>query len=256
MVNFLNHALKLFVAVLLVDVVDFVGHGFVKGQSSGGRFNQVALLEFAFLEGILWSGNFYLSLPFDVSALGGHANFVGGRKALAFSLGAGLYGSHIVDSQNHVLGRIDDCSAVGRVKQVAGAEHQSPALHLRGLRKRNVNGHLVAVKVSVEGFAGERVKLERLSFDQNRLEGLDSQAVQGRGAVEHYGVLADDFVQNGEDFRRFRLYVKLGLLKVKGDTLVHQLFHDEGLEQFKRHLCRKSALPKLELRADDDYRAS
>ena len=256
MVNFLDHALELFVAILLVDVVDFVGHSFVKGQSSGCSLNQVALLEFSFVERILGSGNLDLCLPFDVSALGGHANFVRRREALALSLGAGLYRSHIVDSQNHVLGRIYDCSAVGRVKQVAGAEHQCPALHLRGLRERNVNGHLVAVKVRVEGFASERVQLKRLAFYQYRLKSLDSQAVQSRGAVEHYRVLADNFVQNGENLRRFLLYIELGFLKVEGDSLVHQFFHDEGLEQFKSHFCRKAALPKLELRSYDDYRTA
>ena len=245
MVDFLNHALKLFVAVLLVDIVDFVGHGLVEGQSSGCSLNQVALLEFSLFERILGSGNLDFGLPFDVSALGGHANFVRRREALAFALGVRLNGSHIVDSQNHVLGWIYDCSAVGRVKQVSGAEHQCPALHLRGLSERNVDGHLVSVKVGVEGFAGERVQSERLSFNQNRLKGLDSQAVQSRRAVEHYRVLAYDFVQNGENFRSLLLNIELGLLKVEGDAFVHQFFHDEGLEQFKRHLCGKAALPKL-----------
>jgi hypothetical protein len=41
-----------------------------------------------------------------------------------------------------------------------------------------VDGHLVAVEVGVERRADQRVQLDRLAFDQDRLEGLDAQAVQ------------------------------------------------------------------------------
>ena len=119
-----------------------------------------------------------------------------------------------------------------------------------------MDSHLVAVKVGVKGFTSKRVQLERLALYQYRLKGLDSQTVQCRSAVQQYRVLAYNFVKNGEHFGGFLLNIKLGLFKVKGNSLVHQFFHDERLEQFKRHLCRKSALPKLEFRSNNDYRAS
>jgi hypothetical protein len=40
------------------------------------------------------------------------------------------------------------------------------------------------------------MQLDRLALDQHRLEGLDAEAVQGRRAVEHHRVLADDLFED------------------------------------------------------------
>ena len=72
--------------------------------------------------------------------------------------------------------------AVGRVQNVVGRHHQHASFQLRLERQRHVHGHLVAVEVGVEGGADQRMKLDRLAFDQHRLERLDAEAVQrGRG---------------------------------------------------------------------------
>jgi len=47
-----------------------------------------------------------------------------------------------------------------------------------------VDGHLVAVEVGVERMTDERVHLDRLAFDEHRLESLDAQAVERRRAVQ------------------------------------------------------------------------
>ena len=60
----------------------------------------------------------------------------------------------------------------------------------------HVHGHLVAVEVGVEGRADQRVHLDRLAFDQHRLERLDAQAVQRRGAVQQHRMLADDLLED------------------------------------------------------------
>src|SRR3546814_7950062 len=61
-------------------------------------------------------------------------------------------------------------------------------------------GHLVAVEIGVERRADERVELDRLALDQHRLERLDAETVERRRAVEHHGVLANDFIQDIPDF--------------------------------------------------------
>ena len=66
--------------------------------------------------------------------------------------------------------------------------------------KRNVDGHLVAVKVGVESGADERVHLDCISFNKNRFESLDAEAVQGRRAVEEHVLVLDHFFQNLPDF--------------------------------------------------------
>ena len=54
-----------------------------------------------------------------------------------------------------------------------------------------MHGHLVAVKVGIECRADQRVQLDCFAFDQDRLEGLDAQAVQRGRAVEHDRMLFD-----------------------------------------------------------------
>ena len=59
-----------------------------------------------------------------------------------------------------------------------------------GLRldgQRQVDGHLVAVEVGVEALADERVDLDGVALDEDRLERLDAHAVQRRGAVQETG---------------------------------------------------------------------
>ena len=63
-------------------------------------------------------------------------------------------------------------------EDVVGGHHQHARFQLRFQRQRHVHGHLVAVEVGVEGGADQRMKLDRLAFDQHRLERLDAEAVQ------------------------------------------------------------------------------
>jgi hypothetical protein len=88
------------------------------------------------------------------------------------------------------------------MQDVVGRHHQHARFQLRFERQRNVHGHLVAVEVGVERGADQRVQLDRLAFDQLRLERLDAEAVQRRRAVQQHRMLADDLVEDVPDFRR------------------------------------------------------
>ena len=63
-----------------------------------------------------------------------------------------------------------------------------------------MHGHLVAVKVGVEGRTHQRMQLYRPALHQHGLKGLYSQAVQGRRAVEQHGMLDYNFLQYVPDF--------------------------------------------------------
>ena len=69
-------------------------------------------------------------------------------------------------------------------RRLRRGEHEGPALGLGGLGERHVDGHLVAVEVGVEGLADEGMQLDGLALDEDGLEGLDAEAVQGRRAVQ------------------------------------------------------------------------
>src|SRR5699024_9650494 len=113
--------------------------------------------------------------------------------------GGVLLVGEVVGAQHHVLGGDGDGAAVLGPQEVVGREHQDAGLGL-GLRGQgDVDGHLVAVEVGVEGGTHQGVELDGPALYQHRLEGLDAQAVEGGGAVEHHGVLLDDEVQGVPD---------------------------------------------------------
>ena len=111
-------------------------------------------------------------------------DFVGLTEDAAFALGAGLGLGQVIDAENHVLRRNGQRQTVRGRQNVARAEHEHGRFDLGFRRKRNVHGHLVAVKVRVERGADERVNADGLAFDENRFERLNAKAVQRGSAVE------------------------------------------------------------------------
>ena len=123
-------------------------------------------------------------------------NLVGVGKDHAFALHALALHRDVIEAKDHVLRRHDDRRAVGGRQNVVRRHHQHARFQLRLKAQRNVHGHLVAVEVGVEGRTNQRVKLDRLAFDQDRLERLDAQSVQRRRPVQQNRVLADHLVEN------------------------------------------------------------
>ena len=119
-----------------------------------------------------------------------------------------------------------------------------------------MNRHLVAVEVGVESSTDKRMKLDGLTFDQNRLECLNAEAVQGRRTVEHNRMLADDILENVPDFRLKTLHHLLRVLDIMADSSGNQLLHHKRLKQLDRHLLGKTALIDLQLRSHDDNRTA
>ena len=164
-----------------------------------------------------------------------------------------LHDGKIVEAQDDILRRDDDRLAVGRREDVVGRHHQRPRFQLGFQRERNVNSHLVAVEVGVEGGTDQRVQLDGLAFDQLRLERLDAESVQRRRTVQHDRVFANDLVEHVPDFRTLFLDQFLGLLDGTGQTLGVETRIDKGFEQFERHFLRQAALMQLEVRTHDDH---
>ena len=142
------------------------------------------------------------------------------------------------------------------LRDVVGRHHQHARFQLRFERQRNVHGHLVAVEVRVEGGADQRMQLDRLAFDQHRLERLDAETMQRRRAVEQHRMLADHLFEDVPDFGLLLLDQLLGLLDRLAEALCLKPRVDERLEQFERHLLRQAALMQLELGTDDDHRTA
>ena len=125
-----------------------------------------------------------------IGIIGGF-HFPGTAEGHAFALLEAALGGHVVQTQNDVLGRHDDGTAVGGREDVVGAHHEHAAFDLRFHGKRDVHGHLVTVEVGVEGRANERMQLDGLTFDQLGFKGLNTETVQRRSTVEHHRVFVD-----------------------------------------------------------------
>ncbi len=178
-------------------------------------------------------------------------------KYHAFALGVDPLAGGVVQTQHDILRRHDDRLAVGRRQHVVRGQHQGAGFHLGFQRQRHVDGHLVTVEVGVEGGADQRVQLDGLTFDQGRLESLDTQTVQGRRTVQHDRVFANDFFEDVPDHRLLAFDHLLGLLDGGGvDRCTSRLVEDEGLEQFQGHQLGQATLVQLELRTDHDDRTA
>ena len=131
-----------------------------------------------------------------------HLGDVGEHHALALRVHA--LAGHVVQAEHDVLRRHDDRLAVGGRQDVVRRHHQRARFQLRLDRQRHVHGHLVAVEVGVERGADQRMQLDRLAFDQHRLERLDAQAVQRRRAVQQHRMLADHLFEDVPHLRPLR----------------------------------------------------
>ena len=175
---------------------------------------------------------------------------------LAFARQAFTQDRQVVQTEHDILRRHDDRLTVGRMQDVVGRHHQHARFQLRFERQRNVHGHLVAVEVGVERRADQRMQLDRLAFDQHRLERLDAQAMQRRRAVQQHGMLADHLVENIPDLGTLFFDQLLRLLHRGGQTLGVKPRIDERLEQFQRHLLRQAALMQPQFGTDHDHRTA
>ena len=98
------------------------------------------------------------------------------REASLLTPGALPLLGQVVDPEHHVLGGDHERRAVRRRQHVVGGQHEDLRLELRLVRERHVHRHLVPVEVRVERGADERVDLDGLALDQDRLERLDARA--------------------------------------------------------------------------------
>ncbi len=187
--------------------------------------------------------------------LGGALDLLGIQCALhfadvgehhAFALAVDLLAGGLVQAQHHVLRRNDRGFARSGEQHVVGGQHQGAGFHLCFHRQRHVNSHLVTVEVSVECRANQRVQLQGLAFDQDRLERLDTQTVQRRCAVEHDRMLADHLFQDVPHHGGAGFHFLLGGLDGRGDATRFELREDERLEQLQRHQLGQTALVQLE----------
>ena len=95
--------------------------------------------------------DFNLRLQIHLPCTIGSQDFIGVRKDHPLTLGINPVAGHVIQSKNNVLRWNDDRLTVGWRQHVIGRHHQSARFELCFERQRQVNSHLVTVKVGVVG---------------------------------------------------------------------------------------------------------
>ena len=183
----------------------------------------------------------------------GRLDFSLAYENLALAQHSGTFAGDPVEPQHHVLRGCHHRFPVGRGEDVVGGHHQDFRLQLRLHRQRNMNRHLVSVKVGVERSADQRVELDRLALDQDRLKRLDAQAVQGWSTVEHHRMFPNHILQNRPDFREILVQFPLRILDGVHLVVINDAVVNERLEQLQRHALGESTLVELEVGPHDDH---
>src|ERR1043165_5454052 len=98
------------------------------------------------------------------------------------------------------------------------------------MSERYVNRHLVTIEIRVKCGTGQWVQLDRFSFDQFRLERLDTQSVECRGAVQQNRVSFQDVLEDIPNDRLFLIYNLLSGFNGLHNTTLDHLADDEWLE--------------------------
>ena len=138
-----------------------------------------------------------------------------------------------------------------------GGKQQLPRLGLGLVRKRQVDGHLVAVEIGVIGGAHERVEPDGAALDAHRLEGLDAEPVQRRRAVQQYRLFEHRFLERVPDHRVVApgaFHHAFGGMGACGDVAIDEPADKERLEELQAHGGRQAALVELEIRVTHDDR--
>ena len=180
--------------------------------------------------------NALLQVHVGIAVVGGqHVLEIGIDGQLLDGQVVGLLGGQVVDTEDHVLRRHGEHLARRGRAQVVGRQHQHAGLGLGLGGQGDMDRHLVAVEVRVEGSADQRVQVDGLALDQHGLEGLNGQAVQRGGAVQKDQAVLDDLVEHVPDDRGGAVDGALGALDVLDLAQLDQATHDEGLEELECH---------------------
>ncbi len=131
--------------------------------------------------------------------------------------------------------------AGSRLQNAVRRQHEFIGFHLRFFRKRQMHGHLVAVKISIKGVGRHRGNLNCLAFDENRPKRLHGETVQRRRTIKQNEFILDGFFKRGP-YVGYLLFDQTACrFNVMRQTLANQDADHERLEQFQRHVLRQTA---------------
>src|SRR5581483_7439907 len=216
LIGFGDQFLQTLFVLHVVHKAHFFGKDLVEQNASDGGLDQFLLFTLDELD-------LDLGMQVHRPQVVRQGNLVKGGKDFAFAALSRALHREIVAAQHHVLGRLDNRLARGRLEQVGRAQHERARFVLGALGKRHVDRHLVAVKVGVKGGADERVNLDGAALDQHDLKRLDAQPVQSRRAVQQHGMVFDDGLEHIPDFGGHAVHQAFRALDIVRKVVLDQL---------------------------------
>ena len=110
------------------------------------------------------------------------------------------------------------------------AEHHLPSLFDGSFRQRNVNRHLVTIKISIESSTYQRVNLNGTTTNEHWFECLNTKSVQGGSPVEQYRPLLDNLLQYVIYLWLSPFHQPPGTPNIMGKPLHYQPVHNKGFK--------------------------
>ena len=115
-----------------------------------------------------------------------------------------------------------------------------------------MDGHLVAVEVSVISRTNKWMKLDRLPVNQLWLKGLYSKAVERGCSVKKNRMFFNTLFQNVPDLGSLFLDDLFGVLDRRRESFLNKPVIDKWFKKFQCDVLRKTALVEPQLRAYND----
>src|SRR6185503_5666796 len=110
------------------------------------------------------------------------------------------------------------------------------------------------VEVCVESLTYKRMHLNSIPFDQDRVERLNTEAVQSRRAVEENIFPGDNFFEHCPHIWSALFDEFVRTTDIECEFSLQNFRNHEWPEEFERHMFRKSALIEFEFWTDDNNR--
>src|SRR5574344_718978 len=115
-----------------------------------------------------------------------------------------------------------------------------------------MDGHLVTIKVGIERSTCQWVQLNSLTFNELRLECLNTKSVKCRGTVQKNWMTFHDILKYIPDHRFTAVYNTFCTLNCLYNSAFNKFTNDKRFVQFCCHQLRQTALTHLQLRTYDD----
>ena len=157
--QFSHNAIDRFFLHFSVEKTDFQRQNLIKNKTARASFHEfVTLFDFGRAFHVLdrrqrRNFHFYFRAQINLTVMIIQNRFFGRNKIFSFALEAVRHFSHPINSKNHILARRGDRIAGGRFQKIVGRKHDFARFILSFRRQRQMNGHLVAVKIGVKSRA-------------------------------------------------------------------------------------------------------